>query len=162
MSLLSFFIIYSLGVVLWGWIIAPMVDDLVLRLIRIFRPSFRPYESLFQFTPLGTERQVVERVVYRTSLILVHLFLIWPLLIISLLSLLEGILWTTGLNALKYAPQFWMMSEVFMAVDILFYHGDMVKSALMLGETRQLELVNLTRQLYNERWAPCHHNDTLV
>ena len=162
MSLLSFFIIYSLGVVLWGWIIAPMVDDLVLRLIRIFRPSFRPYESLFQFTPLGTERQVVERVVYRTSLILVHLFLIWPLLIISLLSLLEGILWTTGLNALKYAPQFWMMSEVFMAVDILFYHGDMVKSALMLGETRQLELVNLTRQLYNERWAPCHHNGTLV
>ena len=139
-----------------------MVDDLVLRLIRIFRPSFRPYESLFQFTPLGTERQVVERVVYRTSLILVHLFLIWPLLIISLLSLLEGILWTTGLNALKYAPQFWMMSEVFMAVDILFYHGDMVKSALMLGETRQLELVNLTRQLYNERWAPCHHNGTLV
>lgn len=162
MSLLSFFIIYSLGVALWGWIIAPMVDDLVLRLIRIFRPSFRPYESLFQFTPLGTERQVVERVVYRTSLILVHLFLIWPLLIISLLSLLEGILWTTGLNALKYAPQFWMMSEVFMAVDILFYHGDMVKSALMLGETRQLELVNLTRQLYNERWAPCHHNGTLV
>jgi hypothetical protein len=45
----------------------------------------------------------------------------------------------------------WVLSESFMAVDLLFYYGDMVKGALMLDETRQIELVNLTNKLRRRR-----------
>lgn len=154
MPVLGVFVMSCVGATLWVAIMIPQMDGLVLRLIRIFKPPFIPYQCFFEFTPLETERQAVERMVYRTSLVVGHLFLLWPLFIISLLSLMEGILWMTGVNAPKYTPQLWIMSEAFMAVYLLCYYGDMVKSALMLGETRHLELVNITSRLQSKRWAP--------
>src|SRR5258708_29489074 len=100
---------------------------------------------------METRRQVQERNGYRTSLVIGHLFFLWPLFIISLLLLMEGGSWMTNLNALKYAPHLRTISEGFMAVYLLFYYGDMVKGALMLDKTRQIELVNLTNQLWMDR-----------
>ena len=57
----------------------------------------------------------------------------------------------TGLNTPKYAAHLWVVSESFMVVNLLFYYGDMAQGALMLGETRQIELVDLTINLWRDR-----------
>ena len=150
LSPFAIFILCSVAATLWVAIVTPQMDGLVLKVIRAFKPSFVPYESIFEGTPLQTERQAVERMVFRTTLLIGHLFLLWPLLIISLLSVMEGISWVTGLNAPKYAAHLWELSESFMVVHLLFYYGDMAKGALMLSETRQIELVNLTKKLWRD------------
>jgi hypothetical protein len=127
------------------------MDRLVLKVILIFQPSFLSSEVIFGFTLLQTERQAVERMVYRTLLIIAHLSLLYPLLTVSLLSAMEGILWLTGINTLQYVSDFWVLSESFMAVDLLCYYGYMANGALMLDETRQIELFNLTNELWRCR-----------
>lgn len=151
LSPFAIFILCFGAATLWVAVVTPQMDGLVLKVIRTFKPSFVPFQSVFQSTPLHTERQAVERMVFRTSLLIGHLFLLWPLLIMSLLLVMEGISWVTGLNAPKYAAHLWVVSESFMVVNLLFYYGDMAQGALMLGETRQIELVDLTINLWRDR-----------
>ena len=136
---------------LWVEIVLPQMGVLVLRVMRIFRLSFVPYEIACGVSPPQTERQAVERMVFRTSLVIGRLFLLWPLLIMSFLSAMEGVLWVTGLNAIKPSTHLWVLFESFMGLDLLFYYGDMAEDALMLDETRQIELVDLTTKLWRDR-----------
>jgi len=93
----------------------------------------------------------VERIILRASLILGHLFLLWPLLSMSLLLVTEVILWMTGLNALQYAAHLGVLPESFMVFNLIFYCGDIGNVAFMLEETRQIDLVNLTKKLWRDR-----------
>ena len=53
----------------------------------------------------------------------------------------------TGLNAPKYALYLEWFSKSLVATDLLLYYDEMAKGALMLDETRQIELANLTNQI---------------
>ena len=145
------FVVYPVAALLWATVVIPQMDGIVLRIIQAFRPSFVPYGRLLETIPLETSRQAMERMVYRTLLVIGHLLLLWPLLIVSLLSLMARVSWMAGLNAVKYAPQIWMIPQAFMAAYLLFYYIDMVKGALMLNKTHQIELVKLTHQLWRDR-----------
>jgi len=137
----------TVGTALWLAVMTPQMDGLILRIIRAFKPSFVPYKRPFEITPRQTRRQAVEWIAYRTLVIIVHLFLLRPLLFISLLLVTKGTLWMTGLNAPKYALYLEWFSKSLVATDLLLYYDEMAKGALMLDETRQIELANLTNQI---------------
>ena len=64
---------------------------------------------------------------------------------------MEGVLLVTGLNAVKHSTHLWVLFESFMGLDLLFYYGDMAEDALMLDDTRQIELIDLTNKLWRDR-----------
>ena len=143
----------AVGAVLWIAIVIPQMDRLVLKVIHTFKPSFHPYKIVpgVSLPPPQTERQAVEIMIFRTSLIIGRLFLLWPLLIMSFLLAMEGVLWVTGLDAVEHAKHLWGLSESCMAFDLLLYYGEMMGDTLMLDETRQIELIGLTSKLWRDR-----------
>jgi hypothetical protein len=124
-------------------VFARIMDKVVLKSIGIFAPSFVPSTG-----EVRTERQAIERLAYQTASITAHLLILWPILLTTFVSLVEGIAWVMGYKSPRWVPYIWLLSEIFMGNSLFSYFKDVPKMVLQLDELRDNDLLQSTEQFF--------------
>lgn len=123
------------------FVFAPIMDKIVLGLINAFAPSFVPPKG-----ELTTQRQAIERLAYQTAAIAGNLFILWPVVLTSFISLVEGFAWVVGSKPPRWIPYIWWFAETFMGNSLFSYYKEVPKLLLQLDQLRDYDLVLSTEQ----------------
>ena len=123
-------------------IFAPIMDKTVLRFINAIKPSFVPPKG-----ELKTERQAIERLAYQTAALTVNLLILWPILLTSLISFVEGFVWVVGGKPPRWIPYIFFSAELFMGNSLFTYYKDVPKILLQLDQLRDDDLLQSSEQL---------------
>ncbi len=119
------------------------MDKFVLKLINVVKPSFVPPKG-----DLKTERQAIERLAYQTAAILGNLLILWPMLLTSFISLVEGFAWVMGCKSPRWIPYILFFAEMFMGNSLVSYYKDVPKVLLQLDQLRDDDLLQSAEQFY--------------
>ena len=117
------------------------MDKIVLRFINAITPSFVPPKG-----ELKTERQAIQRLAYQTAAIAGNLLILWPILLTSFISLVEGFAWAMGSKSPRWIPYIWFFAEMFMGNSLFTYYKDVPKMLLQLDQLRNDDLLLSTEQ----------------
>lgn len=135
-------ILWSASLAVTGvFVFAPIMDKIVLRFINAITPSFVPPKG-----ELRTERQAIERLAYQTAAIAGNLLILWPLLLTSFISLVEGFARVMGYGSPRWIPYIWFFAEMFMGNSLFSYYKDVPKMLLQLDQLRDDDLLLSTEQ----------------
>lgn len=135
-------ILWSASLAVTGvFVFAPIMDKIVLRFINAITPSFVPPKG-----ELRTERQAIERLAYQTAAIAGNLLILWPLLLTSFISLVEGFARVMGYGSPRWIPYIWFFAEMFMGNSLFSYYKDVPKILLQLDQLRDDDLLLSTEQ----------------
>ena len=125
------------------FLLAPIMDKIVFRLINTIIPSFVPPKG-----ELKTERQAIERLAYQTAAIAGSLLILWPILITSFISLVEGFAWVMGRESPRWIPYILFFAEMFMGNSLVSYYKDVPKVLLQFDRLRDDDLLQSAEQFY--------------
>ena len=123
------------------FVFAPIMDKIVLRFINTIKPSFVPPKG-----ELKTERQAIERLAYQTAAITGNLLILWPILLTSFISLVEGFAWMVGGKSPRWIPYVFFFAEMFMGNSLFSYYKDVPKMLLQLDQLRDDDLLQSAEQ----------------